>query len=97
MLFKRIIPIGIILLACIFGIRKYQNPCIENSDSTYTRCWQGENPFDVKVERIPESCSFAPITAGANYVFSAQQGNSENWRQIMKVHMMIRLIFRQTI
>ncbi|CAN5673502.1 hypothetical protein BH18ACI1_BH18ACI1_14010 [soil metagenome] len=86
MFIKRIVPIGIIFLASIIGFWEYQNPCIESVDYTYQNGWQGENPFSIKVERIPESCSFAAAIAGANYIFSARHGNSESWQQIMTVH-----------
>ncbi len=86
MFLKRILPISIIFLASAIGFWKYQNPCVESIDYTYQNGWQGKNPFSVKVERIPESCSFAAVVAGANYIFSARQGNSESWRQIMIVH-----------
>ncbi len=83
MFLKRILPVSIIFLASAIGFWKYQNPCVESIDSTYQNGWQGENPFSIKVERVPESCSFAAVVAGANYIFSARQGNSENWHEIM--------------
>jgi hypothetical protein len=55
---------------------------VENVDSTYQNGWH--NSFEVKVERKPQSCAFG--FAGANYIFSARQANSENWYEIMTVH-----------
>jgi hypothetical protein len=86
MFLKRILPISIIFLASAIGFWKYKNPCLESVDYTYQNSWQVKNPFSIKIERIPESCSFAATIAGANYIFSARQGNSDDWRQIMSVH-----------
>ncbi len=80
---KRIIPIIIILLATIFGFYLFQTPCGENIDSTYQSGWKGS--LQVKVERKPEACSFAPALAGADYIFSSKQENSEDWQELMTV------------
>jgi hypothetical protein len=84
MFFKRILPIIIILLAVIVGFRRFQNPCGETIDLTYQNGWQGS--FQVKIERKPETCGFAPALAGANYIFSSREENSENWQEIMTIY-----------
>ena len=81
MFLKRILPISIILLACLISFWRFQNPCIENVDKTYQNGWQGS--FDIKVERIPETCSFGTAFAGANFIFSARQSGSNDWQEII--------------
>ena len=80
---KRIIPITVIFLAFVFGFYRFQKPCGENVDSTYQNGWQGS--FQVKVDRKPEACGFAPALAGADYIFSSKPENSENWQEIMTI------------
>ncbi len=86
MFLRSILPISIILIAGLIGFWHYQNPCVETVDSTYQNGWQGENSFSVKIERIPETCAFGAAFSGAKYIFSARQGDSEAWRQIISVH-----------
>ena len=84
MFLKRILPIGIILLSVLIGFWYFQNPCIETVDITSIESWK--DGFEVKAERIPESCSFGAVFAGANYIFSARVENSENWQKIMTIY-----------
>jgi hypothetical protein len=85
MFLKKILPIIVILAAAVIFFWRLQNPCTEKVDSTYQGAWQ--NTFAVKAERKPEFCAFGAAFAGANYIFSARQENSENWREIMTVHL----------
>jgi hypothetical protein len=87
MFLKRILPIGLIILTIIFGIWRYNNPpCVENSDYIHRSSWLGDNPFEIKLERIPERCGLFPALGGANYIFSSHSGDSENWQQIFTSH-----------
>jgi hypothetical protein len=84
MFLKKILPVIIVLTSAVIFFWRAQNPCTEKADSIYQRAWL--NSFAVKVERMPESCAFGASFAGANYIFSARQENSENWREIITVH-----------
>ncbi len=87
MFLKRILPLGLIILTIIFGFWRYNNlPCVENSDYTYQNVWQGKNPFEIRLERIPETCIFLPALGGANYIFSAYSSDSGNWQKIFIAH-----------
>lgn len=87
MFLKRILPIGLIILTTIFGLWRYNNPPrVENADYTYQNGWQGENPFEIRLERIPEKCIFMPALGGANYIFSTRPNGSEKWQTVFTTH-----------
>lgn len=87
MFLKRIFPIGLIILTIIFGFWRYNNPpCVEYSDYTHRSSWLGDNAYEIRLERFPERCGFLPALGGANYIFSWQSGNPENWKQVFTAH-----------
>ena len=85
MIFKRILPITIILLVGLFGYSRFLKPCGGNVDYTFQNGWQ--DSFAVRVERKPEACGFAPALAGAEYIFSARPEGFGDWRRIMTLRL----------
>ncbi len=58
--------------------------CVEEVDISVQDGWI--DSFQIKIDRIPESCAFFGAIAGANYVISLQSKRSSNWQQIVKIH-----------
>ncbi len=79
---NRIVVLGLIFASV--GLSGCKLGCVENVDNTLQHGWQGI--FDVRIQRIPESCATFAAVAGANYVISSRRGTFEDWKQIASIH-----------
>ena len=85
MFLRYMLPVFILVVSSLFAAYRYEHPaCQEGVDSTVQNGWPGS--FDVRIEKIPESCAFFAAVAGANYRISSKQTGENAWRQIATVH-----------
>ena len=85
MFLKYMLPVFILVVSSLFAAYRYEHPaCQEGVDSTVQNGWPGS--FDVRIEKLPESCAFFAAVAGANYRISSKQTGENAWRQIATVH-----------